>query len=68
MRFVDGEVSDIKLLHFEVHENCEFCDGYEWFVYDVLSTNRPERYKDPLASAAYSGRFEDIESFEVLGD
>ncbi len=68
MHFLDGEVCEIKLLHFEVHENCEFCEGYAWFMYDIISTNRPDRYNDLSGKCAYSSQFEEIESFEVLGD
>jgi len=65
--FAGVEVSEIKLVHVEVHENCEYCEGYAWFVYDLISTNRPELYKTPAGGCAYSGKFENIERFEVIG-
>jgi len=68
MYFGDGETCEMKLLNVEVHEDCEFCDGYAWFIYDVISTNRPERYKAPPGRAVYCGRFEDIERFEVIAE
>jgi len=66
MYFMDGEVSEIKLLHLDVHENCELCEGYASFIYDIKSTNRPDRYKALWDKSTYSGRFEDIKRFEVL--
>jgi hypothetical protein len=68
MHFVNGEVCEMKLCLVEVHENCQFCDGYAWFVYDVISTNRPELYKILPGNASFAGRFEDIEHFEVLAE
>jgi hypothetical protein len=68
MRFADGEVSEIKLLNLEVHENCEFCIGYALFLYDIISTNRTDRYKKLSGSCVYSAELKDVESFEVLGD
>ena len=65
--FAGGEVSEIKLVHVEVHENCEYCEGYAWFVYDLISTNCPELYKTPAGGCAYSSKFEKIERFEVIG-
>ena len=63
--FIDGEVCEVKLLSLELHENCHLCDGYTGFIYDLLSTNRPEEYTTEASSSAYWGNFEDIERVEV---
>ena len=68
MYFVGGEVSEIKWVHVDVHENGEYCEGYASFLYDLIATDRPGLCKAPAGGCAYSGKFQGIERFEVIGE
>jgi hypothetical protein len=67
--FCDGEICEATLLTVDVHENCPFGDDYADFVYDVKSTNRPEKYerdrnKDP--KPVYSAEFAYLDHWEIV--
>jgi|GEM_PF-5735528 len=67
--FRDGEVCDVKLAMVEVHEDCHLCEGYAGIIYDLISTNRPERYRanyEKYEKFSCWANFEDIERFETL--
>jgi hypothetical protein len=66
--FQGGEVCEAVLLLVDIHENCEFGDDYADLVYDVMSTNRPEKYdlsgtKNPV----YSAQFSHLDKWELIG-
>ena len=63
--FKDGEIAELKLLHFDVHEDCEFGDDHAGIIYDVLGTNHPDDYEDLKAGACWSD-FAEIEKFELV--
>ena len=67
--FRDGEICDAILVSVNVHENCSFGDGYADFFYDVISTNRPDRYKgdEPkIPKPVYAAEFEFLDHWESL--
>jgi len=63
--FKDGEIAELRLLHFDLHENCECGDEYAGIIYDLIQTNHPEDYTDPKIGAFWSD-FAEIEKFELV--
>ncbi len=63
--FKGGEIVELKLLSFDVHENCKFGDSYAGIIYHLIQTNRPEEYMNPEAFAFWSDLTE-IEKFELV--
>ncbi|HSE49186.1 MAG TPA: hypothetical protein VLA96_08280 [Terriglobales bacterium] len=55
LTFSNGEVVRAKLIMID--------DEYEDLLYDILETNRPDRYAKPLESSAYVSPWTEIESF-----
>lgn len=67
--FDGGEVCEVVLLSVNVHENCRFSDDYADFFYDVISSNKPEKYKDDAKKTpkpAYSAEFKHLNHWEPL--
>jgi len=64
--FQDGEIAEIKLVHFDLLENCEFGDHSEGIIYDLMKTNRPEIYKANPTTSAHWADFTEIEKFELV--
>ena len=64
--FRDGQVTELKLIHFDLHENCEHCDGYAGIVYDVIQANRPKDCRDQKPGACCWADFSEIEKFELV--
>ena len=63
--FKDGEITELKLLHFDLHEDCEFGDDNAGIIFDLIRTNRPEEYTDPKVGVFWSD-FTEIEKFELV--
>ena len=62
VEFTDGQVADLLVsvvCECTEHEDCR------GIVFDIISTNRPERLKD---NSAYWAEMKDIKSFELIGD
>ena len=64
--FRDGEITDLKLLHFDLHENCEFGDDHAGIIYDVIQTNRPKDCRGQNPGTCCWADFADIEKFELV--
>ena len=64
--FKDGEITELKLLHFDVHENCELGDHYAGIVYDVIQTSRPKDCPGQKPGACCWADFTEIERFERI--
>ncbi len=60
--FNDGEIVDLNISLVNECNEPEDCRG---FVYDLITTNRPERVKQGSAHWAHQ---KDIESFAVIGE
>ena len=58
LSFSDGENTVAKLVYID--------DECEDFVYDMVSTNRPDRHKDP--EAAYAAPLQELLSFGLVDD
>jgi hypothetical protein len=58
IRFQDGEVLIAKILF--------VWDEYGDFTFDIISTNREEKYKKNQLSAAYTINLKDIVSVESI--
>jgi hypothetical protein len=63
--FKDGEIAELKLLWFDLHENCKIGDYYAGIIYDLIQTNRPEEHTDPKAVVFWAD-FTEIEKFELV--
>jgi len=59
VEFTDGEIADLKVL---VVSECDQHDDCRGIVYDVISTNRPERLRTNSAWA----KMVEIKNFEVI--
>jgi hypothetical protein len=67
--FQGGEICDVILVSVNVHESCPFCDGYADFFYDVISTNRPDKYKGDekkVPKPCYAAEFAFLDRWENL--
>ncbi|HVA18084.1 MAG TPA: hypothetical protein VMV59_10290 [Candidatus Dormibacteraeota bacterium] len=66
--FDGGEICEVVLLTVNVHENCSFGDDYADFYYDVISSNRPDRYKDARKTPkpVYTAEFKHLNRWELL--
>ena len=64
--FKDGEIAELKLLIFELHENCKYCDGYAGIIYDVIQTNRPKDFPDQKTKPCWWADLTNIEKFEIV--
>jgi hypothetical protein len=60
--FKDDEVIDLSVLSVSECDEHEDCRG---FVYDLITTNRPEHDKKGSAQWAHQ---KDIETFSIIGD
>jgi hypothetical protein len=63
--FSDGEIAKIRIVCLMVYDCHKDCNG---FVYDVIETNQPGKYGRPPAESAFWGDFQNIESWETLGE
>lgn len=66
--FPCGEVALIRVSWVDVHENCSECSGYAGIIYDIIETNRPERYKKNPCNSAYWSEFPDIQKWELVDE
>ncbi len=66
--FKDGVVDEIRLVAFELHENCQFGDEYRGIIYDLIHTNRPDVYMKDPKSCSFWAELDDIERIEVIPD
>ena len=66
--FSADEIVIIRISSVEVHEDCNLCSGYAGIIYDILQTNRPERYEKNPANAAYWSEFPDIQKWELVDE
>jgi hypothetical protein len=67
--FQGGEICEAILLLVDVHENCQFGDDYADFVYEIISTNQPEKYKDDqvrIPKPVYSTEFSYLDRWEII--
>ena len=64
--FKGGEIAEVKLVSFDLHENCPFGDSYAGIVYDVIQTNRPQSYKTDPNLGAFWADFAEIDKFELV--
>ncbi len=67
--FRGGEVCEVILVSVNTHENCTFEDSYGDFFYDVISTNRPDKYKGgetKIPKPMYAAEFEFLDRWENL--
>ncbi len=64
--FKDGEICNLKLLHLDIHEDCPHCSGYAGIIYDLVGTNRPEKYTLPPVKSAFWADLDEIEHFETV--
>jgi len=67
--FQDREICEAILVSVDVHENCPFGDDYADFVYDIISTNRPDKYKTDKANKpkpVYAAAFKFLDRWEFL--
>jgi hypothetical protein len=64
--FRDGEITELKLIHFDLHENCAHCDGYAGIICDVIQTNRPKDCRGEKPGICCWADFTDIEKFELV--
>jgi hypothetical protein len=65
IEFCDGEVAEVEIIEVALPNKYDKTPESWGIVYDVTSTNRPERLK---TGAAYWSELSAIKSFEVLGD
>jgi hypothetical protein len=63
--FKDGVIAELKLLHFDLHENCEYCDGYAGIIYDLIQFNHPKDFPVPKSACCWAD-FTEIEKFELV--
>jgi hypothetical protein len=63
--FRDGQVTELKLLIFELHENCNIAMVMPGIIYDVIQANRPKDFPDQKTGACWLGRSYKIERFET---
>ena len=59
VEFTDGEIADLKVLAVSECDQHDDCSG---IVYDVISTNRPER----LRTNSTWAKMLEIKNFEVI--
>ena len=64
--FKDGGIAELKLLNFELHENCEYCEGYAGIIYDVVRTNCPKDCPGQKPGACCWADLTEIEKFELV--
>ena len=66
--FDEGEICEAVLLSINVHEDCSFGDDHADFYYDVISSNRPDRYKDArnAPKRVYAAEFKHLDRWELL--
>ena len=62
VEFKDGEVADVQVLMVSECNEHEDCRG---IVYDLISTNRPDRIRK---GAAYWADLRDVQSFREIGE
>ena len=65
VNFADGETAEVKLVWVMLHDCHEDCNG---FIYDLISTDRTEKYTSSSRQAAMWGDFENVAAIELLGD
>jgi hypothetical protein len=61
IEFKDGEIADVKIIVVSECDEHEDCRG---IVFDIISTNRPERLRP---NSAWS-KMTEIKNFEVIED
>jgi hypothetical protein len=64
--FPAGEIAIIRVGTVDVHEDCSECSGYAGSIYDIVETNRPERYKGNPINSTYWSEFPDIQRWELI--
>ena len=63
-----GEVALIRVSWVDVRENCTECSGYAGIIYDIIESNRAERYKKNPPNSAYWSEFPDIQKWELVDE
>jgi hypothetical protein len=61
--FDDGETAEIRITSVQIHDCHEDCNG---IVYDVLSSNKMDKYRLPLEQSAFWSEFQYIVSVEQI--
>jgi len=63
--YADGSTDVGVVVSAPAHDDCKGCDG---FVYDLVSTDRADRYEamNVRIGSALWARFEDLRSYEVV--
>ena len=67
--FQEGEVSDVVLVSVNIHEGCAFGDDRADFFYELISTNRPDRYRGNETTSPkpiYASEFRFLDRWEAL--
>jgi len=67
--FQGGEVCEAILLSVNVHEDCRFGDEHADFFYDVVSSNRLDKYREDKAKTpkpVYSSEFKYLDRWELV--
>jgi hypothetical protein len=67
--FQGGEISDVVLVSVNIHENCAFGDDHADFFYELMSTNRPDKYRSnekKTPKPIYASDFKLLDRWEAL--
>ncbi|HLV97014.1 MAG TPA: hypothetical protein VKS44_17610 [Candidatus Acidoferrales bacterium] len=67
--FEGGEICEAVLLAVDVHEHCPVGDDYAEFYYDVICSNKPEKYKVVIKKTpkpVFAAEFKCLSGWELL--